>query len=479
MSSRPPDPLVRTFGFRLAVWYLGLFIAGTAFVLLLSYVVLAWSLQQRDREIVLTTLNRYAAAFQRGGLRGLDLSIAADREAGRYEPLLVRVVTPGGAAVRFSMPADWGRFDLSQLSDPTLLEDGWGEVSSPGSDERLAVASRMVGGTTLLQVGRSTQVHDDLLARFRRIALLLFAAVALVAIVGGRALTASALQPLRALTATVRSILETGSSAARVPLRRRDGDSDSDDEIDELGVLVNRMLDRIDRLIAGMRGSLDHVAHDLRTPLTRLRATAETALRSARSVEECREALADCVEESERVIAMLDALMDLAEAETGTMALRVEPLDLAAVARDAADLYGDVAEEKGVRLMTSIPESLEIAGDRNRMAQAIANLLDNAVKYTPAGGQVSVSLAADPEGAVLTVEDSGIGISAEDLPRIWERLYRGDRSRSERGLGLGLSLVKAIVEAHGGTVAVVSSPGTGARFTLRLPGRPPANMTHM
>ena len=477
MSSSPPDPLVRTFGFRLAVWYLGLFIAGTAFVLLMSYVVLAWSLQQRDREIILTTLNRYAAAFQRGGLRGLDVAIAADREAGRYEPLLVRVVTPGGAAVRFSMPPDWGRFDLAQLSEPSLLADGWGEVSSPGSDERLAVASRMVSGSTLLQVGRSTQLHDDLLARFRRIALLLFAAVALVAIVGGRALTASALQPLRALTATVRSILATGSSAARVPLRRHN--DDNGDELDELGVLVNRMLDRIDGLIAGMRGSLDHVAHDLRTPLTRLRATAETALRSAHTVEECREALADCVEESERVITMLDALMDIAEAETGTMALRVEPLDLAAIARDAADLYGDVADEKGVQLMTTIPERLEMAGDRNRMAQAIANLLDNAVKYTPAGAQVTVSLEATPDGALLTVEDSGIGISAEDLPRIWERLYRGDRSRSERGLGLGLSLVKALVEAQGGSAAVVSSPGTGARFTLRLPRHPPANMTHM
>ncbi len=477
MSSNLRDRLIRPFGFRLAVWYFGLFIAGTAFVLLVSYILLAWSLQQRDREIILTTLNRYAAAFQRAGLRGLDGSIAADREAGRYEPLLVRVVTPGGAAVRFSMPPDWGRFDLSQLSDPSLLEDGWGEVSSPGSDERLAVASRMVGGTTLLQVGRSTQLHDDLLARFLRVALILFAAVVLVAIVGGRALTASALQPLRALTATVRSILAKGSSAARVPLHRTDGDGD--DEIDELVVLVNRMLDRIDGLIDGMRGSLDHVAHDLRTPLTRLRTTAETALRSGRTVEECREALADCVEESERVIVMLDALMDLAEAETGTMALRVEPFDLAAVARDAADLYGDVAEDKGVRLVTAIPERLEIAGDRNRMAQAIANLLDNAVKYTPAGGQVAVSLDASADGAVLTVADSGIGISADDLPRIWERLYRGDRSRSERGLGLGLSLVKAIVEAHGGTASVASSPGTGARFTLRLPARAPANMSHM
>ncbi len=474
MSSRLRDRLVRTFGFRLAVWYFGLFVAGTALVLLVAYALLARSLQQRDREIVETTLNRYAVAFQRGGLRALDASIAADRAGGRYEPLLVRVVTPEGAAVRFSMPADWGRFDLSQLSRRSLLEDGWGEVSSPGSDERLAVASRLVGSNTLIQVGRSTQLQDELLARFREVVLLLFASVVLVAMIGGRLLTRSALQPLRELTATIRSIVEGGPASARVPVHP------VEDDLDELGVLVNRMLDRIDALIAGMRGSLDHVAHDLRTPVTRLRATAETALRSAGTVEECREALADCVEESERVMAMLDALMDLAEAETGTMALRVETVDLAAVARDAAELYGDVADDKGVRLTASIPERLEIEADRNRLAQAVANVLDNAVKYTPGGGLVTIAVASlDGGGASVTVADSGIGISADDLPRIWERLYRGDSSRSARGLGLGLSLVKAIVEAHGGTVSAASAPGEGSRVLLQFPQRPPANMTHM
>jgi signal transduction histidine kinase len=473
MFSSLRDRLVRTFGFRLAVWYFGLFIAGTAFVLLVAYLLLSWSLQQRDRDIVLTTLNRYAAALQRGGLRALDVAITADRAAGRYEPLLVRVVTPGGAAVHLSGPEDWIRFDLSQLSQPSLLDDGWGEVSVPGRRERLAVASRFVGGSTLLQVGRSTQLQDELLSRFRRAVLFLFAFVALVAVTGGRALTRSALQPLRELTTTIRSILEGGTTAARVPVRRLE------DEIDELGLLVNRMLDRIDALIAGMRGSLDQLAHDLRTPVTRLRATAETALRSARTVEECRDALADCVEESERVMTMLDALMDLAEAETGTMALRVETVDVTEVARDAADLYGDVAEQKGVALTSAIPNRLEIAADRNRLAQAIANLLDNAVKYTPRDGRVSLEVAPGESGAVVTVSDSGIGIAADEVPRIWERLYRGDRSRSERGLGLGLSLVKAIAEAHGGTVAVQSTPGEGSRFVLRLPSRPPAKMTHM
>ncbi len=473
MFSRLRDRLVRTFGFRLATWYFGLFVLGTALVLLAAHQLLSWSLQQRDREIVETTLARYAIALQRGGLIGLDAAIAADREAGNYEPILVRVVTPDGAAIRFSMPADWVRFDLAQLSRRALLDEGWGEISAPGSSERLAVASRLIGDRTLLQVGRSTRLHDELLSRFRRVALLVFAGVVLVAAIGGRTLTRSALQPLRELGTTIRSTLEGGTGAARVPVRR------VEDEIDELGLLVNRMLDRIDALIAGMRGSLDYVAHDLRTPITRLRATAESALRSADSLEACRDALADCVEETERVMTTLDALMDLAEAEAGTMALRIETVDVAEVARNAADLYAGVAEQKDVRLTADLPEPVLIAGDRNRLAQAIANLLDNAVKYTPAGGHVTITVSRANDDAQVTVSDSGIGIPADELPHIWERLYRGDRSRSERGLGLGLSLVQAIARAHGGSASAESTVGRGSVFTLRLPVQAPAKMTHM
>jgi signal transduction histidine kinase len=264
------------------------------------------------------------------------------------------------------------------------------------------------------------------------------------------------------MTRAVGSILETGTVQARVPVAH------SGDPLDDAGVLMNRMLDRIDTLISSLRGSLDNVAHDLRTPIARLRATAETALTSERTSDEYRHALADCLEEAERVIAILDALMDLAEAETGVMRLRAERLDLVALLRSVVDLYDDVAEDKGVGLRLDAPDQLFGILDPVRMRQAVANLVDNAVKYTPAGGHVAISAAAAPDGPVIAVTDTGAGISPADLPRIWDRLYRSDRSRSERGLGLGLTLVKSIVEAHGGRVDVESSPGHGARFTIRL-----------
>jgi signal transduction histidine kinase len=161
--------------------------------------------------------------------------------------------------------------------------------------------------------------------------------------------------------------------------------------------------------------------------------------------------------------------MDISEAESGTMHLRREPVRLAAVIAHAVDLYRDVAEAKGITLTAHTPDDVVVTADGTRLEQVAANLIDNAVKYTPAGGRVDVDVQRDGDRARLQFRDNGIGVPPDELPRIWDRLFRGDTSRTERGLGLGLSLVKAVVEAHRGTVEVVSQPGRGSVFTVSLP----------
>ena len=467
MYSKWRERLRHTLGFRLALWYATIFVVSSLGLTGLTYVLVAASLRQYDREIIGTALVQYARAYQIGGVAALQEEIQRTQATVAPGPMLVRTVGARQAVTFFSRPDEWRDVDLSRLQVPSPEgEQTWSTLDTGQDGFELEVASVRLRDGTLFQVGITTERRAQLLQRFRSVLLINVLSLIFVGLAGGAVLTSSALQPLRRLADTVRSILRTWRTDARVPTQ------DTGDALDELSSLVNAMLDRIDAVLAGMRGALDNVGHDLRTPMTRLRGIAETALSSGDPAV-LREALADCLEESDRVIEMLNTLMDISEAETGTMALRRERTDLNDLIRQSVELYEDLADERGVEIRTQVPSELVVDVDRNRMRQVLANLIDNAVKYTPTGGIVEIAAHSESGDAVATVSDTGVGIPAEELPRIWDRLYRGDKSRSTRGLGLGLSLVKAIVAAHGGRVDVRSRPGAGSTFELRLPAEVP------
>jgi signal transduction histidine kinase len=433
----------RTFGLQLALWYATLFVSGALAIVFVTYYLTATSLAQRDHQIINGKLGDYAAAYLRGGVRVLANTVRSEQQVAP-ERLFVRVVDRGVESVVLSNNEGW---------DPGKIE----------------IVSATLADGTLVQVGKSTEARDDLLSRFRAALGIVTLLIVVIALTGGWLATRSALFPIRRLTTAVQRIIRTGRTDARVPL------AGTGDAIDELTSLFNSMLDKIEGLVTAMRGALDNVSHDLRTPLTRLRGTAEMALASppagepAQQVEYYRELLADCVEESDRVLVMLNALMDISEAESGTMQLRREPVALGDVVARAIDLYRDVADAKGVALAAGGADEVIATADRTRLEQVAANLIDNAVKYTPTGGRVVVDVRREDGSAILRVRDTGPGIPADELPRIFDRLFRGDTSRTERGLGLGLSLVRAIVQAHGGEVTVSSEVGRGSTFAVSLP----------
>jgi signal transduction histidine kinase len=460
MSSSWIERASQALGLRLAAWYLGTFLASTIVIAGLTYGLLSASLETRDHDIIQSTLREYATRYQAGGLPALARAIEIEQRSGVREPLFVRLIGPFEDVLLYSLPETWGAFDLSEL--PGGPNDIWGQVRAHDRNAVLEVATLRVGGGTVLQVGKTSESRDELLSNFRRVLLLGAAAAVAIGLIGGVFLTRSTLKPLRDLRDAVQRILSTGQTNDRVPV------NDSDDAVDELSGLFNAMLARITTLIDGMRNALDHVAHDLRTPMTRLRVTAESAL-ATNDPARHREALSDCLEESDRVLSMLTTLMDISEAETGTMKLNRSQVDLAGLVAEVTAVYEDTAEAAGVTLTAAAPPGLSISVDRDRLRQALANLVDNAIKYTPSGGRVEVEVQRGDGGISINVRDTGAGIAEHEIPRIWDRLYRGDQSRTTRGLGLGLSLVRASVEAQGGTVAVQSQPGHGSTFTIRLP----------
>jgi signal transduction histidine kinase len=464
MSSRLAERLRAPFGLHLAAWYAGLFVLGSLGILGLSYVLLARSLEQRDREAVRQSLAAYASEYETSGPTGLWRTLTAEEALGAHMDLFVRALDPNGGTAFLSLPGRWAAFDLSRpVPSPRPGTYAWERLEAARGGEVLEIASLPLADGAILQVGRSTRERREVLARFREQLGVVAGATALAGLAGGVLLTRRALRPLRALARTLDGILRTGHLEERVPSR------EGGDALDALVRLVNTLLERIEALVTAMRGSLDAVAHDLRTPLMRLRVSAGRALGAEAGVESYREALSDCLEEADRVRDMLDSLMDISEAEAGVMVLHRESIPVAGLFAEVADLFADVAEEKGVALRAEDAGTLAVRADRARAVQALANLVDNAVKYTPAGGEVVLAARGDGASVAVTVSDTGIGIPPEDLPHVWERLFRGDRSRSERGLGLGLSLVRAIAVAHDGEAAVESTPGVGSRFSLRLP----------
>jgi signal transduction histidine kinase len=325
----------------------------------------------------------------------------------------------------------------------------------------LQVASARLNQGLWLQVGKSIEDQKRILTHFRETFIQVTIVLLLIGFLGGGFLAFRARRPIRNLIQTV-SAIDISKMDARVP------DPETGDELDDLVRLFNDMLERISTLVHAMRGSLDNVAHDLRTPMTRLRGIAEMALGPAQDLKSCREALSDCIEESERILKMLDSLMDISEAETGFMRLDRRQVKVSAL-MDVVEVYRYVAEEKGVGIRVTVPPALQVNADPTRMRQVLGNLLDNAIKYTPSGGQIGIEAREQEGQVVMVITDSGLGISEEELPRIWDRLYRGDKSRTQKGLGLGLSLVKAIVQSHKGRVEVLSTPDKGSTFTVYLP----------
>jgi len=337
----------------------------------------------------------------------------------------------------------------------------WVDFVQKDSDTPVRALLLQVGAYRLL-VGRDIRELTAIRQVLRRASFYGITLTLALALVGGLLLAVSAERRLAEINRTTRQIM-AGDLSRRAPLKG------SNDEHDELAQNINTMLDQIENLLEGMRHVGDSVAHDLRGPITRLRNRLEIV---AETEKPSREDLADCVAQLDQVLATFNALLRIARVESGAYRSAFTTVDLKPIVHDVCELYQAAAEERQVTLHGEAPESVEVFGDRELLAQVLTNLVDNAVKYTPPGGAVRVGLARSGDRAQLRVADTGSGIPLEDQGRVLQRFIRLDRARSQPGNGLGLALVNAVTLQHHGRLTLGDN-GPGLVVTVELPALAP------
>ena len=348
------------------------------------------------------------------------------------------------------------------------FRDAPGIVDMQTDHGRIRLSSSLLspggGRTYLLQVGVSLDTIDSARQRFVRLLLWSLPTGAFLALILGRWMAARALAPLARMAEATRGI-DVAGLERRIPVRG------ARDELDEVAHAFNETLARLEQAVAEMRQFSAAIAHELRTPLAVLRGQTELALMQARSAEDYQRALRDQLEELDTLSRLVSQLLTLARAEAGEIPLAREPVDLSALTVSIVEQLDPVAQAKGVGLSADAVGHVSVLGDVEWLERLLLNLLDNAIKFTPEGGHISVRVTTEGSDAVLEVRDTGVGIAPDALPHVFERFFRGDpaRSAAAEGAGLGLSLVKWIADRHGARLSVDSRPNEGSTFVVRIP----------
>jgi signal transduction histidine kinase len=449
-------------GFKLTLWYSGVFFSFAVIFFICAYAFLSGTLKNWTLKQIEIELSEIKAEYDFGGEKSVRQFVEFSMSSRLKSNLLVRLIDPQNDTRYLFSPFENEEFPLTALYQKTLENGKSLSLKSTRTDHVLNIITTKLPDNWFLQVGMDSTERDHILSQFLYLFYWGTIPFVLASIIGGLLLSRRALSPLRNIIGTVKAIDE-GNLNSRVTIKG------TGDELDELAGLFNKMLNRISMLIKGMEESLDNVAHDLRTPITRMRIISEDALTKWPDMEVSRKSHMDVMEESELIIKTLNTLMDISEADAGVMKLHIRTLVLADLVDPVCDMYEIVAEEKNTSITNNVARELLVRADQSRMRQVFANLLDNAVKFSDPDSSIVIDAHITGNEIKITVKNSGIIISPKDITKIWNRLYRGDQSRSLKGTGLGLSFVKAIVSAHNGRVAVSSTPDKKTTFSVFLP----------
>jgi signal transduction histidine kinase len=461
--------LLRTTAFQLTLVYLLVFIVFA--VSLLGYFAL--NTRRLITEQITTRVNAEVNVlreqYEQGGIRRLVTII--DQRARRPSSNLLMVTTPTGE----ELAGNVGALEPGALDHPGWLELLYRRVeASDELDHRALVQVVELPGGFRLLVGRDLEERERIYGIIANAGRWSFALVVVLGLAGGFFVSRRVLSRVDAMTETAHTIM-AGDLSGRLPV------AGTGDELDRLAENLNAMLERIEALMHGLKEVSDNIAHDLKTPLTRLRNRCEQALRISRNDTDYRTTLEATIAESDDLIRTFDALLMIARAESGQARDNMTDFDAAEIARDVGELYEPLADEKGLELKVDAPGAAPVRGNRELVSQALANLVDNAIKYAGpelnkvngAAAEIVVKAGAEGERIKLTVSDHGPGIPEADRGRVVERFVRLEQSRSEPGSGLGLSLAAAVARLHGGELTFEDNH-PGLKSTIALPRAGPA-----
>jgi signal transduction histidine kinase len=460
--------IVRTTAFKLTLFYLAIFILFAAS--LLGYFALNTRrlITEQITSTVTGEINGLTEQYSQGGIR--RLVIVVDLRSRRPGSSLYLVTTPTGEGLAGNV----GSLEPGVLDHPGWLETNYRRLDAPeGSAHHALVEVVQLPGGFHLLVGRDLDERERLFGIIANAGQWSLALVIVLGLAGGFFVSQRVLRRIDAMTDTAQTIMK-GDLAGRLPV------AGTGDELDRLAENLNAMLERIEALMRGLKEVSDNIAHDLKTPLTRLRNRCEQALRNPTSDGDYRGALESTIAESDELIRTFDALLMIARAESGQARDNMAEFDAAAIARDVGELYEPLAEQKGIALTVEASGTAPVRGNRELVSQALANLVDNAIKYAGPNGKLNgapaeivVKAGAEGERIALSVADRGPGIAEADRGRVVERFVRLEQSRSEPGSGLGLSLAAAVARLHGGELRLEDNH-PGLRSTIALPRAGPA-----
>ncbi|MBC7713665.1 MAG: HAMP domain-containing histidine kinase [Rhizobacter sp.] len=452
--------------YRLAITYLCFFIPCYLITFGIFYAWTADFLKTRDHDLIDARISQYQEIVEKEGVAGIKRIFSDPKMhvgAARY---MLQLEDKEGNELFFHMSEEMDQEfkDIkSQLKISKELENGkmFFLESSDHDTDAIEVKTVLLGNGLRLNIGASTDERDDLLEKFKMIFLTIFIPLLLSSIVLSVFIAKKFLSPINNLSELIKGI-KGGDLSLRAKLPKYH------DELFELTLTFNNMLSQVENLIEAMKDTLDNVSHDIRTPLARARLASELALKSG-SPEKLKLAAEEGIENLDSIIKMIQTIMTMSGLNTKTFILNKEKFQASEVVEEIVELYLFVAEDKNITIVKECNCNAIVFADRLMIRQALANLLDNAIKYSRPDSEVTIKCSIEDQQAVFSIIDKGQGIPKDDIPRIWERLYRGDKSRHEKGFGLGLSLVKIFIESNEGQVTVESTEGIGSDFKVRLP----------